>query len=193
MRTGSLLWCGVVAGPVLLLAVVVQALWREDYDIGTDPISSLGLGPLGWVQIIVFVVVGALVVALGVGVRRLGQRGRLVRATGSLLVVMGVGLAGVGVFVVDPVAWHGRLHDVSTGVAINAGLLAVLVLSVAWWREGLRGRAAHGLLTAVTSAALGWQADPGTTAIRHTAVVVVLGAWLSVTALWLLRDGPDAE
>ena len=42
----------------------------------------------------------------------------------ALLVVMGAGLVGLGAFVLDPVAWHGRLHDVATGVTINAALLA---------------------------------------------------------------------
>ncbi len=193
VRTGALLGCGAAAGPVLVLALLLQALWREDYDLGTDPISSLGLGPHGWVHVVTFVLVGGLVAALGVGTLRLDRRGRLVRVAGALLVVMAAGLVGVGVFVVDPVAWHGRLHDVSTGVAINAGLLAVLAISVAWWRDGLRGRALHGLATVVVCAALGWQTDPGTTALRHTVVVVVLGAWLTMTALWLLRDRADGH
>ncbi len=187
MGTRALLWCGAAAAPLLLAVLLAQARWNPDYELGTDPISSLSLGPHGWVQALTFVVVGILVAALGVGVLRRTEHGRWARAAGVLLILMGAGLCGVGVFVMDPVAWHGRLHDVSTGVAVNAGLLAVLALSVAWWRTGRRGRAGYGLVTAAVCAALGWQADAATIALRHTAVVVVLGAWLTMTSLWLLR------
>lgn len=193
MSTRSLLLCGAAAGPLLAVVLLAQALWNPDYALVSDPISSLGLGPYGWVQITTFVVVGALVAALGVGLRRPRGHGQPGRLAGALLVVMGVGLAGIGVFVVDPVAWHGSLHDISTGVAINSGLLAVLVQTVSWWRTGPRGRAVLGLLTALACAALGWQADPGTIALRHTGVVVVLGAWLTATSLWLLRDRTEGS
>jgi len=183
-----MVWCGVVAGPVLVLVLLWQGLWRGDYASGRDPISSLGLGPAGWVQILAFVVVGLLVVIFGLGVRRLRERDPALGATGLLLVVVGAGLVGVGVFVVDPVAWHGRLHDISTGVAINAALLAVVVHGVTRWRAGRRGRAVHGAATAVACAALGWPADPDTIALRHTVIVLVLAIWLTTTAAGLLRD-----
>lgn len=188
MSTRWLLRCGALAGPLLVFVLLGQALWREDYDAGADPISSLSLGAHGWVQIATFVVVGALVAAFGAGVHSLREHGTAVRAAGAVLVVMGGGLVGVGVLVTDPVAWHGRWHDVATGVAINAGLVAVVVLSVAWWRGGRRRPALHGLATAVVCAALGWSGDPATIALRHTGVVVVLALWLTTTALVLLRD-----
>ncbi len=187
----ALLWCGVAAGPLLVLVLLGQALWHPGYDLGTDAISSLSLGPYGWVQITTFVVVGLLVAAFGLGVRGLPDHGRAVRAGGALLVVMGGGVVGIGVFVLDPVAWHGRLHDVATGVAINAALLAVVVLSVGWWRKGRRRLVTVGAVAALACAALGWPADPGTIAVRHTGVVVVLTGWLTTTALALLRDGAE--
>lgn len=188
VRTRNLLRCGLVAGPLLVVALLAQTLWRQDYDVGTDPISSLSLGRYGWVQIATFIVVGALVAALGAGVWRLREHGTAGRGAGALLVVMGLGLAGVGAFVTDPLAWHGRWHDVATGIAINAGLLAVLVLGVAWWRAGRRAMALYGLATAVACAALGWSADSGTIALRHTGVVVLLAAWLTTATILLQRS-----
>lgn len=190
-RTRALLWCGVLAGPLLVVVLLGQALWNPRYDLGTDAISTLSLGPEGWVQIVTFVVVGVLVGAAGLGVRRVRRGNALTRAGGTLLVVMGAGVAGIGAFVLDPVAWHGRLHDVATGVAINAALLAVVVLSVGWWRKGRRRLVTVGAVAALACAALGWPADPGTIAVRHTGVVVVLTGWLTTTALALLRDGAE--
>jgi len=190
-RTRALLWCGVLAGPLLVVVLLGQAMWNPRYDLGTDAISTLSLGADGWVQIVTFVVVGVLVGAAGLGVRRVRRGNALTRAGGTLLVVMGAGVAGIGAFVLDPVAWHGRLHDVATGVAINAALLAVVVLSVGWWRKGRRRLVTVGAVAALACAALGWPADPGTIAVRHTGVVVVLTGWLTTTALALLRDGAE--
>ena len=192
-RTRALLWCGVLAGPLLVLVLLGQSLWRPGYDLGTDAISTLSLGPHGWVQITAFVVVGLLVAAFGLGVRRSGGDGRAARAGGVLLVVMGAGLVGLGVFVLDPVGWHGRLHDVSTGVVLNAAILAVVLLSVGWWREGRRGLVALGVGTALVGAALGWPADAVTIALRHTGAVLVLTVWLTTTALTLLHDDPGSR
>ncbi len=43
-------------------------------------------------------------------------------------------------------------------------------------------------MTAVACAGLGWPADEVTIALRHTGVIVVLTAWLTTTALTLLRE-----
>lgn len=186
------LWCGVVAGPLLVAVLAGQALWNPRYDAGTDPISSLALGPHGWVQVAAFAVVGLLVAAFGAAVRRCAG-GTLVRLAGVLLVVMGAGLVGLGVFVTDPTAWHGVVHNLATAVAINAGLAAAAVLALAWWRDGRRWTAGYGLATVVGCAGLGWSTDEATIAGRHTAAVVLLAAWLTTTALVALREPRPAD
>ena len=185
------LWCGVVAGPLLLGVLVGQTLRNPDYDPGTAPISSLALGRHGWVQIVTFIATGLLVAAFGASVVQAGP-GSARRLAGVLLVVMGGGLVGVGAFVTDPVAWHGAVHNLATVVAINAGLVAVLVLAVVWWRAGSRLAFTYGLATVAACAVLGWSTDPATIAVRHTAVVAILGAWLTTAALICLRR-PDGE
>src|SRR5690606_19559586 len=98
-RTRALLWCGVLAGPLLVVVLLGQAMWNPRYDLGTDAISTLSLGADGWVQIVTFVVVGVLVAGFGLGVRRVRRGSALTRAGGTLLVVMGAGVAGIGAFV----------------------------------------------------------------------------------------------
>lgn len=180
-------WAGVAAGPLLVVVLAGQAVWHPGYDVGTDPISSLALGPHGWVQIVTFVVVGLLVAGFGTGLLS-SVRAPAERVAGLLLVLMGAGLAGVGAFVTDPVAWRGHVHDVATGVAINAGLAAAVVLALVWWRQGHRVRAGYGAATVVVCAALGWSTNSETIALRHTAVIVVLAVWLTTTALALRRE-----
>lgn len=191
------LWCGVIAGPVLIVMLLMQWLWREDYDLGTDPISSLSLGPCGWVQILTFTVVGLLVGLFGFGARRIHREyralDRMLRFAGALLIVTGAGLVGVGVFVVDPFAWHGTLHDISTGVAINAALLAVAALAAVWWRTKQRARAVHGALTVVVCTPLALSPHAETIALRHTVVIMLIAAWLTTTALLLLLEQRKGE
>jgi hypothetical membrane protein len=65
-----LLVCGVVAGPVFVTVIAVQALTRDGFDPSRHPISALSLGERGWIQITDFVLVGAMSVAFAVGLRR---------------------------------------------------------------------------------------------------------------------------
>ena len=176
------LWCGVAAGPLLVAVLIGQAVWNPDYDAGSDAISSLAHGPYGWVQIVTFVVTGLLVAVFGTALRK-SATGVGPKLAGVLLVVMGAGLIGIGIFVTDPVAWHGIAHTVATAVAINAGLGAVLTLAVVWWRAGRRAPATYGAVTVAACAVLGWSTDPDSLAARHTAVVVLLAAWLTTAAL----------
>ncbi len=46
--TRRLLACGIVAGPLFLAVILVQAFTREGFDLGRHPISLLSLGDLGW-------------------------------------------------------------------------------------------------------------------------------------------------
>src|SRR4051812_38032909 len=96
-RTSRLLACGVVAGPLFIVVVVIQAVTRTGFDLGYHPLSLLSLGDLGWIQVINFVVTGMLFVACAVGLRRapLAGRGRtwgptLVGAFGVGLIVSGI-------------------------------------------------------------------------------------------------------
>jgi hypothetical protein len=56
--TRGLLSCGVAAGPVFVTAFVIQGAIREGYRPSRHPVSSLALGPGGWVQTANFAVTG---------------------------------------------------------------------------------------------------------------------------------------
>nr|BFE82757.1 hypothetical protein GCM10020093_053580 [Planobispora longispora] len=133
--TARLLDCGVAAGPLFLAVWAVQAVTRDGYDPTRHPLSLLSLGELGWVQIVNFVLCGALLLAAAAGLRRDLDSGRGRRWAPILVGLNGVGLIVAGIFPTDAgagfpgapagapeMSWHGVLHEVG-----------FLIAQVAWF------------------------------------------------------------
>lgn len=123
--TRGLLWCGVVAGPLFIAVFLLEGATRAGYDPLRHPVSSLALGASGWMQVVNFVVAGALYLAYAAGLWR-APRAVAGTRTGALLVAAAaIGLLGAGAFITDPVSGYppgtpnalgeyttlGRLHD----------------------------------------------------------------------------------
>jgi hypothetical protein len=104
ISTRALLTCGVVAGPLFLLVVVIQDYTRAGFDPRQHPLSMLSLGDLGWIQITNFVVTGLLDVAYALGLRRAWRHGPGGTFGPLLIGGYGLGLVCAGVFVFEP-AW----------------------------------------------------------------------------------------
>src|SRR3984885_12471055 len=68
-RIRGLLRCGLWAGPVFTAGFLAEGTAREDYRQLRHPVSSLALGPRGWVQTANFVVTGTLFLAGAAGLR----------------------------------------------------------------------------------------------------------------------------
>jgi hypothetical protein len=66
-QTARLLACGIIAGPLFLALVLIQAFTREGFNLRRHPISLLSLGALGWIQVANFVLTGALFLACAAG------------------------------------------------------------------------------------------------------------------------------
>jgi len=140
--------CGVVAGPLFVASFLVQGAVKPDYDPLRHPVSSLALGPSGWVQTATFVLCGLLVVVFAAGLLR-GPG--IARRAGAILVgIWGAGLVGAGAWVTDPVSGFppgtaallpepsatGLLHDLFSVAAFFALAAACLVLAGGagrWW------------------------------------------------------------
>ncbi|MFH5821498.1 DUF998 domain-containing protein [Georgenia sp. AZ-5] len=202
--TRRLLTCGVLAGPLFLLAVAVQAAARSDFDLGRDPLSLLSHGPAGWVQVANFSVTGLLVLALAAGVARLPRPRDRGRWAAPLLGLAGVGLVMTGVFLVDAPAagaagavdaaapavptGHGRAHDVGTALAINPALAAALSLGRRFAAGGRPGWAAYCGASVLAGAGLAWWPDRDSTPARLALVAVVLMSWLGASAAALRQE-----
>jgi hypothetical protein len=104
ISTRALLTCGAVAGPVFLLVVLVQDYTRPGFDPRRHPLSLLGQGAGGWVQVANFVLTGLLDIAFAVGLRRAWRGGPGGTWAPLLIAGHGLGLVAVGVFRTDP-AW----------------------------------------------------------------------------------------
>jgi len=135
----------------VLFAIIVVVLTVAQYgfmvDLGWDPIgisdvpwpSGLALGPLGWLQVVNFILFGVALMVFAVEL----HRGVAARVRGSvigpvLLVVAGVALV-LAAFKTDPSlsggpqSWHGLVHGLAFLLLVSSLLLSLLFL---WWRLG---------------------------------------------------------
>ncbi|MEV4078524.1 DUF998 domain-containing protein [Nonomuraea fuscirosea] len=157
-----LLLCGVIGGPLFVIAFLIEGALRADYDPIRHPVSSLALGSSGWTQIANFVTTGLLMLLFAIGLRRRLRAAGRPSTWGPLLVgAYAIGLIGAGVFVTDPVggyplgtpdqgvhSWHGTLHDFPFSLLAFAALAAacfVFARRFIGWDE--RGWAVYSVAT----------------------------------------------
>lgn len=206
--TKSLLGYGIIAGPIYVVVAAAQALTRDGYDPTRHAVSQLANGPWGWVQIVNFLITGAMTVAAAVGVRRALGRGRRSAWASALLGAYGVGLLGAGVFRADPsdgfppgtppgmgeVSWHGMAHFAIAGLAF--GCLVAACFVIAGWFAG-SGDAAWAWFSRATGAVFGLSfvaLSSGTggaaAVLTFTAAVVLVWGWLTAVSVKLYRGVP---
>jgi len=125
----TLLRCGVASGLIFLLIFVIQILIHPEFHFTRSEPSLLSIGSLGWIQIANSVIGGLLVIAGGLGMRRVLRLSKG-RGWGPFLIeIFGVGQVGLGVFVADPVGsatsmtFHGTMHLIFEGASFG-GLMA---------------------------------------------------------------------
>ncbi|OBB99899.1 hypothetical protein A5784_21960 [Mycobacterium sp. 852013-50091_SCH5140682] len=198
--TKSLLGYGVLAGPIYVATVAVQAVTREGFDPVRYPASVLANGSLGWVQVANFLVSGVMTVAAGVGVRR-AVGGRRTRSAGALIAGYGAGLIGGGLFRADPlpgfppgtvdvvITWHGIAHLLCGAVGFACVVAAGFVLAAEFAHRGNRGWARFSRLTGAAFAAsfIAMMAGAGAPAanVGFTAGVVLVWVWLAAVSVKL--------
>jgi hypothetical protein len=175
-RPNRLLLGGLLAGPLFTVTFLLEAAFRDGYDPMRDPVSSLSLGPAGWIQVADFLIAGALTLGFAVGLRRSLKPGPGAAAGPVLIAVWGVGLLGAGVFVTDPVSrdpagtpavpdqpsWHGVLHDLVfslPGFACFA--IAMFVFVYAFARRNASGWAVYSGLSGAAFLVLFFFASAG--------------------------------
>ncbi|MFE3455591.1 DUF998 domain-containing protein [Nonomuraea sp. NPDC059194] len=149
---------------MFVIAFLIEGATRADYDPFQHPVSSLALGPYGWMQIANFVITGLLMLLFAIGIHRALHAAGRPSTWGPLLVgTYAIGLIGAGVFVTDPVGgypldtpaqgvhtWHGMLHDFPFSLLVFAALATacfVFARRFAGW--GNRGWAFYSAATGV--------------------------------------------
>jgi hypothetical membrane protein len=211
--TRALLGCGVLAGPLFVLVFLIEGATRAGYDPLRHPVSSLALGPYGWLQTINFLVVGALYLAFAVGLWRAPRSLVRTRLGVVLLGAAALGMLGAGLFTTDPVSGYppgskelsgytttGALHDL-VSVPTFLGLpLAALVFAGSFLRSGNRAWALYSAATGVVMLVAFWLASgafaqqPGLVdfgGLFQRAVIVTGFAWQTALAVRTRQALPD--
>jgi hypothetical protein len=192
--TRGLITCGIAAGPVYLIAGLVQAFSRAGFDLTRHSLSLLSNGDLGWIHITNLAITGLLTIAGALGLRRALAPGRSSTWGALLLGVYGLSLIGAGFFVADPafgfppgtpndanvVTWHGVMHFVSGGFGFLALIAACFVFARGFARAQQRGWAAFSMLTGIVffAAFVGIASGSGNP-------WTILGFWIGVVLTWV--------
>ena len=185
---------------------------RDGYRPLRHPVSSLALGPRGWIQAGNFVVAGTLFLAGAAGLARAGDPAAS-RAAPALISAAGAGLIGAAVFTTDPVSGYppgtpdALTHPTRIGIAHNlmavpvfVGLPAAALVS-GWrsWRAGRHRKGRSGAGTAVTMltttalAGAGFGQSPrliNLGGLFQRASIITGFAWLTALSARALRRTP---
>jgi len=212
--TRRLLRCGVAAGPVFVAVFLLEGAVRDGYRPLRYPVSSLALGPRGWIQAANFAVAGTLSAAAAAGLARAGDL-PAGRAAPALIGAAGAGLIGAAVFTTDPVSGYppgtpGALtRPTRTGMAHNLAAVPVFVglpiaaLATSWrsWRAGEHRFGLYGAGTAVTMlttmalAGAGFGQSPRLVnlgGLCQRASIITGFTWLTALSARALRRTPSA-
>jgi hypothetical protein len=197
--TGVLLACSVIAAPLFAVVSLTQAFTREGFDLIRHPLSMLSTGDLGWLQIVNFLVTGALTVAGAVGLRRVLRGTPGGTWAPRLILVNGVAMAAAAVFVMDPgdgfpagtpagqpttMSWHGLMHMVAGSIAFTALIVACFVLGRHFSRTGRPGFAVASRLSGlIFTFGNGWAMSGGYAGSLTLCVGAITAmAWVAVVA-----------
>jgi hypothetical protein len=212
--TRRLLGCGAAAGPVFVGVFVLESAVRDGYRPLRHPVSSLALGPRGWIQTANFAVAGSLFLAGAAGLARAGDPIASGRVVPALVGAAGAGLVGAAVFATDPVSGYppgtpdaltqpsrkGALHNLAA-IPVFVGLPAA-ALACGWrcWRAGHRrfGLYSAGtgvtMLTTMVLAGAGFGQSPrlvNLAGLFQRASIITGFAWLTALSGRALRRAHD--
>ncbi|MBP2411621.1 hypothetical protein JOF48_000420 [Arthrobacter stackebrandtii] len=201
------LGAGAAAGPAFIGSFTLQGAFRKGYDWQKHPVSSLSLGPGGWVQKTNFLAAGALFAAYAAGLARSKDIPRahtwLMGGTAAGLIAAGIcnGQPGGGFPAGTPdlpeeMTGTGMVHNVGASSAFLLVPVSALIHAVTDVRSGRRGWALYDVASALgtvasvvaAGAAIGRQDNPKARGglLQRAAITAGMG-WISVTALRRLR------
>ena len=213
--TRRLLRCGVAAGPAFVAVFLLEGALRDSYRPLRHPVSSLALGPRGWIQAGNFAVAGTLFLAGAAGLARAGKAVPSSRVAPALIGAAGAGLIGSAIFTTDPVSGYppgtpdaltepsrtGTVHNLAA-IPVFVGLPAA-ALACGWrsWRAGQNRFALYSCGSAVTMLTSMLLAGAGFGQSRRLvnlgglfqrASIITGFAWLTALSAQALRRTPTA-
>lgn len=211
----ALLACGMIAGPLFVLTFLVEGATRGGYDPIRHPVSSLALGPFGWVQTANFIIAGLLTAAFAVGLRRVLRPGRGATWGPLLIGIWALGLIGAGIFVTDPVSGYppgtpdrlveyssaqAAIHDFVSVLAFVSFAAACFVFTRRFADTGERGWAVYSACSGVIFLITMWLTNAAFAQVEtlvdfggllQRIMVITAWTWLTLLAVHLLRAGTE--
>lgn len=191
-----------MAGAVLFVAVfTVQGWLYPGYSWTAMFVSELSLGPYGLVQILNFLLTGALMFMLGRGLRVHFSAGAASRAGPLLVQFMGVSLMLSGPFTTDPstmisqVSAHGLVHGIFGAIFFTLAPISCFVFyrrfrSDKLWRPLAGSTLAAGVVLSLGIALLRFSQQPASMLFEWKGLVqrillVTFMAWIFAFAACL--------
>jgi hypothetical protein len=189
----TLLTCGILAGPLYLVVGILQILLRPGFDILRHDLSLMSNGPLGWIQIVNFLVTGLLVFAAAGGMRKLLKSSIGGKWGPMMLALYGLGLIAAGIFVADPmngfppgsppmitVSTNGILHLVSGSIGFIGLIAACFIFAKRFYTVKEKNWANFSLATGIIFFAAFFGIASGSQPGSPFLTPVTLGFWAAV-------------
>src|SRR4051794_25025450 len=101
-----LLLGGALAGPLFLTVATAHGAGLTGYDARRHPVSSLALGPHGWLQTVNFLTAGCLYGGLAVALCQRGPGPPRSRLGRGLVAAAAAGLVAAGAFLTAPISGY---------------------------------------------------------------------------------------
>jgi hypothetical membrane protein len=203
-----------VAGPVVFSAAWLVAWAAQDtYSPRREDISALAAldAQQPWVMIIGFLALAVGLGALGMGLLRAVEGGRMARIGALLVLFAGLGILVAGIARNDcsselaackaridagDVSWHHGLHDAVSGLVFLALVVAQLVLARAFrrdprWRDLRAYSIVSGILTLALLVLFGTSAIDGWNGLVQRVFLAVPLVWIMVLGIRLRRLAND--
>ena len=200
-------WAGMVGVTLFVLIFTLEGWYRPGYKPLEMYVSALSLGPRGWIQILNFMVFGALLFVFSRGVAAEFPHGKASRAGLIILTIIAICYFLSGPFVMDTMntppnqmTFHGIMHGIFGGIVFTLMPVSCFVFLrrfrvdpkwqfLQWWTLGLGIISAFGviLLTIATKTPdiqnifNNWLG-----LIQRTAIVPFI-VWVFIFALGLLK------
>lgn len=216
--TRILIACGAI-GPVLfIVAFILEGATRPGYSAWHNFVSDLSESSLGWMQIVSFLVCGALVFCFALGLRQVISSGKGVVWGPLLLGAFGLSLIVAGVFVTDPSlgyyppgspaglqTLHGTIHGTTAPVVFGLLTAAIFVFARRFASDpAWRGWAVYSIITGIVCAISfiaclavavldehGVLANAPSGLLERIAIISGWG-WIALLAIRLLRPSRTA-
>jgi hypothetical protein len=131
-------WAGMIGSALFVTVFTLEGWLRPGYNARSTFISELSIGLRGWIQIINFIILGALFLVFTWGVAAEFRSGKASKAGPVLLTIIGISFLVSGPLVTDPAATprdqmslHGTLHGIFGALVFSLSPISCFV----FWRR----------------------------------------------------------